>query len=168
MDLKQISQAHVYDVDQRLFGLVDKLTLDGRKTTEVEHKTLGQVGVLKLPGRPLQAVTGKIMIGHLDDGYDRQLSNPAKQHDWQMHQKVDVSDETGYSFDKSHTIVWHARFRFMEDDGMDTELGEKAGIEYAITLPYLRIFREGDATPIWFLDVFNDVFEVNGERVWKE
>ena len=60
-----------------------------------------------------------------------------------------------------------SRFRVMEDGGMDTQLGEKAEIEYSLTIPYLRIFREGDQDPIWFLDVFNDKFEIGGQPVWK-
>lgn len=166
MNLKQITNALVYDRETHLRGLVDKLTIDGRKTTEVEHKTLGMVGMLKLPGRPLQALTGKIAIGHLDEEYDRLLINPMTRHDWQLHQKVDVIDYDGYSQAKSHTIVHHMRFSFMEDDGIDTELGENAGIEYTITIPFLKQSVLGSATPMFELDVFNDIYKVNGERVW--
>lgn len=168
MNLKQITNALLYDQADQMRGLIDKFAIDGRKMTSVEHKTLGQVGVVELPGRPVQALKGSIAIGHLDDEYDRKLSHPGITHDWQMHQKVDVSDEDGLSIEKSHTIVWHAKWRFMEDDGMDTELGEKAGIDYKITVPFLKISRLGEEVPIWFLDVWNDVFEINGERVWPE
>lgn len=166
MDLKSITQADIYDTENRLRGLVDMFAIDGRSYTEIEHKTLGQVGVLKLPSRPLEALEGKIKIGHLDDEYDRVLSNPAITHDWQMHQKVDVNDAGGYSVTKSHTIVWHAKFRILGDDGMDTELGEKAEIEYKLSIPALKIYRLGDENAIWELDVWNDVFEINGQPVW--
>lgn len=167
MDLKQITQADIYDQDRRLRGLVDMFGIDERSATEVEHKTLGQVGVLLLPGRPLEALKGKVKIGHLDRDYDRDLANPAKVHDWQMHQRVDVNDAEGYSATKSHVVVWHAKFRTMKAGGMDTELGEKAEIEYEVSIPALKISVLGDDTPIWELDVWNDVFEINGVPVWS-
>lgn len=166
MDLKQITQALVYDRDLLLRGLVNKLTIEGRKSTEVEHKTLGMVGMLTLPGRPLQAITGTIEIGHLDDAYDRALANPARQHDWQLHQTVDVSDADGYSAAKSYTLVHHLKFRVLGDDGFTSELGEKAGIEYQITIPFLKQSVLGQDTPIFELDVMNDVYKVDGESVW--
>ena len=167
MDLKQITQADVYDGEDRLRGLVDMVSFDGRKMTEIEHKTLGQVGVLKLPGRPVEPLEGKIKIGHLDDEYDRLLSHPGKVHDWQLHQKVDVNDADGYSIEKSHAIVWRLKFRFMSDDGTDMELGEKSETEYAISIPQMSITRLGDENPMWELDVWNDVFNIDGTPVYQ-
>ena len=165
MNLKQITQALVYDGETSLRGMVEKLTLEGRKSTEVEHKALGMVGILMLPGRPIQAIKGKIEIGHVDDEYERSLANPAKLQNWQLHQKVDV-DADGYSNEKSHTIVHHVKFYVMEDDGVDMELGEKAKVEYSISVPFLKQTVLGVETPIFELDVFNDVYKVNGQNVW--
>ena len=168
MDLSQITQAHVYDRETRLRGKVEKLGFDERALTEVEHKTLGQVGVLTLPGRPHEALKGKITIGHIDEQLERSLANPTMTHDWQLHQKVDVSDAGGYSATKSHTIVWHAKFRFMKAGGVDTALGEKATVEHEISIPSLKIYRLGDAEAIWELDVWNDIYEINGVPVYED
>lgn len=168
MDLRQCTQALIYEgAGNLLLGSIDKFAItDGRKATTVEHKTLGQVGVLELPGRPQAAIKGKITSPTLIEGMDRTLISPTRLHDWQMHKKIDVSDEAGFSEEKSHTVIWHAKFRTIGDDGITAELGEKDGVEYEVTVPYLRIFVEGQNTPIWFLDVFNNVFQVNGRDVW--
>lgn len=168
MDLKQITQAHVYDQETRLRGLVEKMTFEERALTEVEHKTLGQVGVLLLPGRPHQALKGKIMLGHVDAELERRIANPTLSHDWQMHQKVDVNDADGYSAAKSHTIVWHAKFRFMKAAGVETALGEKATSEFEVSIPALKISVLGEDRAVWELDVWNDVFEIDGQAVYAD
>mgnify|MGYP001801119906 CR=1 FL=1 len=168
MDLSQITNAKVYDQDNVLSGLVEKFSIEGRKNTTVTHKTLGQVGILELPARPIQAIKGKVMANHLDRELDVSMMNPTVLQDWQMHKKVDVSDAGGFSAEKSHTLVWHAKFYVIGDDGSDMELGEKAQLEYEISCPFLSIGVLGDADPLWMLDVYNDIHTINGQNVWPD
>lgn len=169
MDLKQITQAHIYTGDDRqLRGVVEELELGEVGLTEVEHSSLGMVGVLNLPGRPVQAVGGTLTIRHMDEELERELLNPTRRHNWQLHQRVDVFDSAGYADAKSHVIVHQIGFHIMTRNAVTSRLGEGVMPAYQITVPYLRQFRDGDNTNILLLDVFADVYEVNGASVWAQ
>ena len=167
-DLTQCTQAHVYDVDKTLRGLINKLSLEGRKTTTVEHKTLGMVGMLEAPGRPYQAMKGSIETNHLDRELDPKLANPTILHDWQLHKVQDVFDGDGYSEEKTHTVVFHIRFYVLETDGFDMELGEKSTATYNISIPYCRIFILETGDELWQLDVFEDDADAGGLPIWRQ
>ena len=162
----QITNADLYNNGADVKGRVSEFDLDGEGYTEVEHATLGMIGTLKLPGRPMEAITGKIGFEWLDEASERQLLNPAKRHTIQMHSYVDVFDDTGLNAEKSHTLVTHVGFHTMKRSGLKAKLAEGMGSEYAITIPSFSQKVYGDATPIIEYDGFAGIFKINGEDVW--
>lgn len=166
MDLRQITQALVYDENDELRGAVEKMEIGDVGSSEVEHKALGMVGVLNLPGRPVEAVTAKLTLKSMDEELERRLLNPAARHNWQLHQRVDVFDQGGFSPTKSHVIVHQVGFHTMKRPSFSSELGENGMPEYELSVPYLRQFRQGEQQDILLLDIFNDTYQINGQDVW--
>lgn len=166
MKIGQLTNADVLINGVDMKGRVGSLELDGDGLTEVEHAALGMIGMLKLPGRPMEAITAKIKFDWLDEELERALINPTKRHALQLHSHVDIHDETGLNLEKSHTLVTHIGFQFMKRSGFTAKLGETAGIEHTITVPSFSQKVYGDATPIVEFDVFNSIYNVNGEPVF--
>lgn len=162
----QITNADMYINDTDVRGRVAEFEFDDIGSTEVEHSALGMIGVLKLPGRPVEAIGGKIKFEWLDDEIERGLLNPTKRHKIQLHSYVDVFDENGLNTEQSHTLVTHVGFHVVKRGGFKSKLGDPIGTEHAITIPYFSQKVYGDATPIIEFDVFSGTYNVNGEPVW--
>ena len=162
----QITNADMYINGTDVKGRVSEFDLDGEGATEVEHSALGMIGVLKLPGRPMEALTGKIGFEWVDEVFERDLLNPTKRHTIQLHSYVDVFDESGLNHEKSHTLVTHIGFHTLKRSGFKAKLGDGVGTEYAITIPSFSQKVYGDATPIIEFDAFAGIYNVNGEPVW--
>ena len=162
----QITNADLYLNSTDVKGRVAEFTPDDLSLTEVEHKTLGMIGVLKLPGRPVDAIGAKIKFAWLDEAIERGLINPTKRQTIQMHSYVDVFDETGLNVEKSHTLVTHVGFQLMSHGLLSGKIGDAVGVEHSITIPSFSQKVYGDSTPIVEFDVFASIYNVNGEAVW--
>lgn len=162
----QITNADILLNGTDVAGRVAEFEMDDIASTEIEHATLGMIGVLKLPGRPVDAITGKIKFEWLDEELERALLNPTTRHQLQLHSFVDVFDQNGLSLEKSHTLVTHVGFHAVKRSGFGGKLGETIGTEHMITIPSFSQKVYGEAKPIIEYDVFSKVYNVNGEPVW--
>lgn len=162
----QITQGDVYINDVDVCGRVAELDLGEIGHTEVEHKTLGMIGVLNLPGRPVEAIAGKITFEWLDEEVSRSILNPTKVIKLQLHSYVDVFDGEGLNSDQSHTLVTHIGFQTMKTGGRTAKLGENLGQEHDISIGYFVQKVYGADTPIIEFDAWNNVYRIDGEDVW--
>lgn len=164
--IAQITNADIYLNGTDVKGRVEEFEFDDIASAEIEHGALGMIGVLKLPGRPVDAIGGKIKFEWLDAELERALLNPTKRHNLQLHSYVDVFDETGLNTEKSHTLVTHVGFHVMKRGGFKAKMGDPIGTEHAITVPSFSQKVYGEATPIIEFDAFAGIYNVNGEPVW--
>lgn len=164
--LGQITNADIYINGTDVKGRVSEFDLDDIGLTEIEHAALGMIGVLKLPGRPVEAIGGKIGFEWLDEEIERDLMNPTKRHNLQLHSYVDVFDDTGLNPEKSHTLVTHVGFHVMKRGGFKAKLGDPIGTEHMITVPFFSQKVYGSSTPIIEFDIHSSVYNINGEPVW--
>lgn len=162
----QITQGDVYINDVDVCGRVAELDLGEIGHTEVEHKTLGMIGVLNLPGRPVEAIAGKISFEWLDEEVSRAILNPTKVHKLQLHSYVDIFDGEGLNSDQSHTLVTHIGFQMMKTGGRTAKLGESLGQEHDISIGYFVQKVYGADTPIIEFDAWNNIYRIDGEDVW--
>lgn len=162
----QITNADLYLNGEDVKGRVKEFSPGDIGHTEVEHKALGMIGVLKLPGRPVEAIDGKISFDWLDEALERVLMNPTKRHVIQMHSYVDVFDADGLNAEKSHTLVTHVGFHVIKRSGLTAKLGDAMAGEHAITITSFSQKVYGDSTPIVEFDIFAGIYKVNGEDVW--
>ncbi len=164
--LAQITNADLYLNDASVRGKVGELDLGDIGSTEIEHAALGMIGVLKLPGRPLEAIDGKISFEWLDEAIEKDLLNPTKRHKLQLHSYVDVHDDEGLNSEKSHTLVTHIGFMAMKRGGFKAKLGEGAKVEHNISITSFTQGVYGDPVKIIEYDGFNNIYNVNGAPVW--
>jgi phage tail tube protein FII len=133
---------------------------------EIEHKTLGSIGVLKLPTRALSPIEATSKYEWLDPDLKRQVLLPTKTHDLQLHQYVDVSGPDGLDLTKSHQLVTHVGFRSLKTKQGESSLGEGVEMEqnWSIVKIIQKVFGEEDA--IMEFDFFNGVHKIDGKDVW--
>lgn len=162
----QITNADCYINEVDVCGRVTELDLGEIGHQEVEHKTLGMIGILKLPGRPLQAIEGKINFEWLDEEISRVIMLPTKVHRLQLHSNVDVFNGEGLARDQSHTLVTHLGFMTMKTGGSTAKLGENLAGEHDISIISFKQGVYGGDTPIIEYDGMNGVYRINGEDVW--
>lgn len=162
----QITQADCYINEVDVCGRVAELDLGEIGHAEVEHQTLGMIGVLKLPGRPVQAIEGKITFEWLDEEVSRLILNPTKVQKLQLHSYVDVFDGEGLNTDQSHTLITHIGFQTMKTGGRTAKLGENLGQEHDISISSFKQSVYGGEVPIIEFDAWNNIYRINGEDVW--
>ena len=149
-----------------LAGRVMELDLGDFGYEEVEHTTLGMIGIIKLPSRAVSAIEGTIKFEYLDPELKRQLQNPTITHKLQLHQYVDVSGSDGLDVNASHVLVQHVGFRVLTTKKGTSKLGEAVEMEQSISILSFTEKVYGEETPILEYDVFNRIHKVNGEDVW--
>lgn len=147
-------------------GRVAELDLGEFGYTEVEHKALGMIGVLKLPSRAVEAIESNIKYEFLEPSLKRQILSPTKTHRLQLHQYVDVSGPDGLDLEQSHTLVHHVGFRTMKTKKGASKLGENVEMENDISITSIITKVYGEEIPILEYDVFNKVHKINGVDVW--
>ncbi|MCJ7996065.1 phage major tail tube protein [Rhizobium cremeum] len=162
----QITAGDVYINEVDVAGRVAELDMGEIGHAEVEHQTLGMIAVLKLPGRPVQAIEGKITFEWLDEEVSRTILNPTKVHKLQIHSYVDVFDAEGRNSDQSHTLITHIGFQTMKKGGSTAKLGENVGEELDISISSFKQNVYGGETPIIEFDAWNNIYNINGEAVW--
>lgn len=162
----QITNADAYINGVDVCGRVSEIDLGEIGHQEVEHSSLGMIGVLKLPGRPVQAIEGKITFEWLDEGVSRSILNPTKMTKLQLHSYVDVFDGEGLNTTESHTLVTHISFQMMKTGGRTAKLGEQMGQEHDISIGYFMQKVYGADTPIIEYDGWNNIYRIDGEDVW--
>lgn len=162
----QITQADCYINEVDVCGRVAEFDLGEIGHAEIEHQTLGMIGVLKLPGRPVQAIEGKISFEWLDEEISRSILSPTKVHRLQLHSYVDIFDGDGRSDQQSHTLVTHIGFMMMKTGGRTAKLGENLAQEHDISITSFKQAVYGSDTPIIEYDGWNGIYKINGEEVW--
>ena len=107
-----ITDAPVYLDDKSLVGFCKEFSIPEIETTQIEHETLGSIGVMKLPRRGLSAVEGSLIMSFAEPEFLTITSNPRKAARFQIHSKVDVFDAMGLDETNSTTIVTHVTALF--------------------------------------------------------
>ncbi|WP_439605403.1 phage major tail tube protein [Shinella sp.] len=166
MNLGQITAGDVYLNETNLVGQISEIDLGELEHQEVEHSALGMISIMKLPGRPLQAVAGKFTFSYLAASVSRKILNPTVANRFQLHSYVDMMGPDGLDREASHTVITHIRFQTMKSGGRTAKLGEPFAGELDVSITYWMQKVYGDQTPIVEYDGFNNIYNIDGEPVW--
>lgn len=166
MNLGQITSGDVYINEVNLVGQIEEIDLGELEHQEVEHSALGMIGILKLPGRPVQSISGKFTFAYLAASVSRTILNPTIAHKLQLHSYVDVMGPDGLDRSASHTLITHTRFHVMKHGGRTVKLGEPLKGELDVSITYWMQKVYGDQTPIVEYDGWNNIYNIDGEPVW--
>ena len=162
----QVTNATVYQDEVDLVGVLKEADLGEIGLMEVEHETLGQIGVAKFPGRPVQAIEGELTWNYMVEAQMRRMSNPGVLQELYFHHHVDVFGEAGLSEEKSHTIVTLIKFFVISNSGMNPKLGEAQNPTSTISIHRFRQGVRGAETPIIDFDLATTLYQVDGKDVF--
>lgn len=163
-----ITDAPVYLDDKTLLGLCKEFSIPEIETTQIEHETLGSIGVMKLPRRGLSGIEGSMTMHFAEPEFLAIAANPRKAARFQIHSKVDVFDAMGLDEGNSTTIVTHVTALFHKSAFPAAKKGEAGehSAEFSVTKLMQRDI--ASSTPIVEIDLFANIYKVNGENVWPE
>lgn len=162
----QITDADCYINGVDVCGRVAELNMGEIGHQMVKHSALGMIGVLELPGRPVQAIKGKISYEWLDEEVARQIGNPTVMNRLQLHSLVDIFDENGLNAAASHTLVTHIGFQTGKSGGGVAKLGEQMKLAHDIAISTFSQKVYGEDVPMVEFDAWNNIYRVNGQNVW--
>lgn len=164
----QITDAEVYFNETGLVGVAATCDLPQLEATQIDHETLGSVGVLQLPARGLSALTGTLMLEYPEPELLAWSYNPAISALIQLHEPLDVFDPDGIDRDRSTKLVTVMRCRAVNNEASQGKKREKRthSIPFTATSFVQRIYTE--AVPLVEIDLFRNVHKVNGQNVWPD
>ena len=174
-----LANAHITDApvylegDKSLLGICEEFNVPELEVGQIEHSTLGSIGMFKLPGRGNLAPTdGSMILISPDPELITLSSNPRKAVRFQLHSKIDAFDALGLVEETSTTIVTHVTALFHKRifpsgkrGQANSEAGKYTG-EFSVTQLMQRDI--ASSTPIVEIDFFANVYKVNGEHVWPQ
>ncbi len=164
----QITDAPVYLEDKSLVGHCEEFGIPDVENTQIEHETLGSIGLMKLPRRGLSAIEGSMTMSFADPEFLTRASNPRKALKFQIHSKVDVFNAMGHDEEYSTTLVTHVTALFHKRDFPDAKKAEagKLKLDFSVTQFMQRDIKS--STPILEVDFFANIHKVNGENAWPD
>ena len=163
-----ITDAPVYLDDKSLVGFCTEFNIPEIETTQIEHESLGSIGVMKLPRRGLSAVEGSMVLKFAEPEFLTITSNPRKAARFQVHSKVDVFDAMGLDETNSTTIVTHVTALFHKSAFPGSKKAEAGAHNAEFSVTKLMQRDINSSTPIVEIDFFTNIYKVNGEDVWPE
>ncbi|MDE2577953.1 MAG: phage major tail tube protein [Hyphomicrobiales bacterium] len=164
----QCTNADVYLNGDNLVGRFKDFQLPDLEYKEVTHETLGQIAVLSMPGRPLQALKGKGTIDFLDRDLYPQLLNPTVTLPFALHSYVDVFNTGGVDVANSYRIVTNVTMSIRKVGGKPFKLGDAFEGEFEYVAQRFTQGVPGAKTPIVEVDVINQVHRILGQDVWPK
>lgn len=164
----QVTDAPVYLEDKELLGICNEFNIPELESGTVEHDTLGSVGVLMLPRRGLSGLTGSIKLIFPEPEMVSIFSRPNKAAKFQVHQKIDVFDAGGLNEGNSTTLITHVTALFTKNSFASVKKGEAQEDTGEFSCTYLMQRLTSSETPLVEVDLFANIYKVNGEDVWPD
>lgn len=164
----QITDAEVYLEDQSLVGVAAELKLPSLENGQIEHETLGSIGVLKLPKRGLAALEGSIKLSFPEPEFVKRAANPRTAVLLQVHDKIDVFGPDGLDTDKSTTRVTVLKCLFSKTSEDTNKKGDAKSFEGEFSVSYFMQRLISESVPMIEINLFSMVYRVAGEDVWPQ
>jgi len=162
----QVTDAPTYLEDKELLGICNGFTIPELESRTIEHDTLGSVGVLMLPARGLSGLSGSIKLMFPEPTMVTTFARPNKAAKFQVHQNIDVMGPDGLDEEKSTTLITHVRALFNKSAFAEVKKGEAQEATGEFYATYLMQRLTSSEVPLVEIDLFANVYKVNGEDVW--
>lgn len=163
----QITDADLYNDEKELLGVVKEFKIPSMEITTIEQEGLGSVGVLKLPSRGLSALEGTLKLLYPEQSLLRAMNLPTKVVSFQLHEKLDIFNPDGFDEAESTVLITHVRAMFSKVEGGDSKKGEAREVDGEFSATYLMQRYVNSETPLFEVDLFNNIYRVNGKNVWS-
>ena len=132
----------------------------------IEHKTLGMMFQMELPGRTVKPLKAKIKFAWLDEEIMRRTALPNQAVTFQFQSYVDIFNADGLVIEQGHRLITTVDLLFGGSTVDGFKSGEGAGEELECTLTRLIVTTSKSAVPIREMAVFNNINRVDGKDVW--
>lgn len=165
----QITDAEAYFGEEGLVGVSSTVDIPSLETTQIEHETLGSVGVLKLPARGLSALDCTIELMYPEPEVLAWSYDPTSSVLWQFHEPLDVfGADGGIDRDRSTKLVTLMRLKPSNNEASQLKKreGRKLTITAHATTFLQRIYTEQQ--PLVEIDLIANVHKVGGRSVWPD
>lgn len=162
----KVSDAPVYLEDKELLGICNGFTIPEIESGTIEHDTLGSVGVLMLPQRGINGLSGSIKLMFPEPTMVSTFARPNKAARFQVHQKIDVFDADGLNEEKSDTLITHVKALFNKSAFAEVKKGEAQEATGEFHATYLMQRLTSSDVPLVEIDLFANIYKVGGEDVW--
>ncbi|KQI68000.1 hypothetical protein AN189_13100 [Loktanella sp. 3ANDIMAR09] len=164
----QITDAEVYFGEEGLVGVSATVDIPNLETTQIEHETLGSVGVLKLPARGLSALDMTIELMYPEPEIMKWSYDPTASVLMQFHEPLDVFGPEGLDRTRSTKLVTVCRVRPVNNEASQLKRKDprKLTIPAVATSFLQRIYTE--QTPLVEIDLIANIHKVGGRNVWPD
>lgn len=164
----QITNAAVYLNSNLLLGRVKEFEIPEFSYKMVTHEALGMIGIIELPSRAVDALSGKITFDYVDPEVDMEVMNPTTVHRWDLRSRVDVFDAGGLNRDLTYRRTISIGAMFKKSDALSFKLGEN--VERPIEISVISLIDKVSnlSVPLMEYDPFNNIHNINGVPVWPD
>ena len=168
IQLGQITNGYLYLDDNKLTGRVKEFKIGEIGYKMVSHETLGQIGVLELPSRAVDALKATLELQYPDLELDARLKNPTKACKFTLNSYLDIFGAEGLDEDKQGRLISTVTTLPAKKGDTSFKLGEAATTSYDLSITSLVQKFSGSSTPIFEYDLFAGIHRINGKDVWPQ
>ena len=165
----QITDAEVYFGETGLVGVSATVDIPSLETAQIEHETLGSVGILQLPARGLAALNVTIELMYPEPELLAWSYDPTASELFQFHEPLDVfGADGGIDRDRSTKLVTICRLKPSNNEAgqMKKREARKHTISATATSFLQRVYTE--QTPLVEIDLMANIHKVRGRNVWPD
>ena len=164
--LGQVTNSDVYIDGNQIVGRVREFSIEGVTYEEVEHKALGMIGGVNLPGRTLEPMKATIAFDWLDSEVMRKTARPNKVVTMQFQSFVDVFDQSGVNASLGYRLITSVDLLFGSSTIDAFKHGENSGEELEASVLRLVITTSKTTVPIREISVADNINRADGVDVW--
>lgn len=161
-----VTDSDVYMDGASIAGRVAEFSTEQVGYEMVEHKALGMVFQIELPGRTVKPLKAKIKFVWLDEAIMRKTALPNKAITFQFQSYVDLFDAGGLVVEQGHRLITSVDLLFGSSTIDGFKSGENAGEELECTVTRLIVTTSKSDVPIREMAVFGNINRVDGKDVW--
>lgn len=164
----QTTNSDVYVDGARLVGRIKEFKLDKVAYERVTHEALGMVGKVKLPGRAMSEIDGKISFAWLETEVMLRTALPNRAITFQFEKFVDIFDQGGLVVDAGYRIITTTTLLFAEEAMDAFKNGDKDPIGREHECSVIRLVVKSTETGQFIREYapFENINRVDGQDVW--
>lgn len=161
--INQIVNANVYINGNSLLGKAKEIKLPDIEFEQIEHKTLGLVGTIKLPAG-LNALEGEVTWDSYYPEVRAQNYNPMKNIQLMVRSDVQVFNSMGLAAEEPLVTIMNVQFNKTTGGSFKP----KEALELQDTFQIYSIKQTLAGKEVLFVDVYSNAFRVNGQDVLQK
>ncbi|MDD7568293.1 MAG: phage major tail tube protein [[Actinobacillus] rossii] len=163
VQINQIVNANIYMDGNSLLGKAKEFKLSDIEFEQIEHKGLGMHGTIKLPAG-MNAIESEVIWDSFYPEVRAKAYNPYKNVQLMARSNLQVFDARGLAAEVPMVTIMNVSF----SKTTGGSLKNKEATEHSDTFQVYSIKQMVDGKEILFIDVFANIFRVNGQDVLQK